>query len=123
MTSTIVRIIHCQEVNVNPLVKEPKSSNVEDTIVHARKTGKALIEKYEEKLQKHQIQGSVHSEFSTSPGELILSSVNRYKGTQIVMGSRGLGVIRRSILGSVSHYVLDHTHVPITIIPKSTSLS
>ena len=37
-----------------------------------------------------------------------------------VMGSRGLGVISRSILGSVSHFVLDHTKVPVTIIPRET---
>ena len=69
-----------------------------------------------------QIQGSVYSEYAASPGEMIISSVDRFHGNHIVMGSRGLGIIRRSILGSVSHYVLDHTSVPVTIIPKGTKI-
>ena len=71
---------------------------------------------------KFQIQGSVYSEYAASPGEMIISSVDRFHGNHIVMGSRGLGIIRRSILGSVSHYVLDHTSVPVTIIPKGTKI-
>ena len=33
----------------------------------------------------------------------------------IVMGTRGLGAIRRTILGSVSDYVLHHTKIPLVI--------
>lgn len=35
--------------------------------------------------------------------------------TLIVMGTRGLGTIRRTILGSVSDYVLHHAHCPVII--------
>jgi nucleotide-binding universal stress UspA family protein len=34
----------------------------------------------------------------------------------IVMGSRGRGAIRSAVLGSVSHFVLNHTAVPVLII-------
>jgi nucleotide-binding universal stress UspA family protein len=34
----------------------------------------------------------------------------------IVMGSRGRGAVRSAFLGSVSHYVLNHTTVPVLII-------
>ena len=33
----------------------------------------------------------------------------------VVTGSRGLGVIRRTVLGSVSDYVLHHVKVPVVI--------
>ena len=33
----------------------------------------------------------------------------------IVMGTRGLGTVRRTILGSVSDYVLHHAHCPVII--------
>ena len=36
------------------------------------------------------------------------------------MGSRGMGLLRRSILGSVSQYVIDHSRVPVTVIPKDS---
>ena len=41
----------------------------------------------------------------------------------IVMGSRGRGAIRSAFLGSVSHYVLNHTTVPVLIIHDGESES
>ncbi len=49
----------------------------------------------------------------------------------LVMGSRGRGAIRASLLGSVSHYALNHSRIPVLIVhtdedrlaadPKSTA--
>jgi nucleotide-binding universal stress UspA family protein len=39
----------------------------------------------------------------------------------VVMGSRGRGAVRSAVLGSVSHYVLHHTHVPLLIVHAGQS--
>ena len=33
------------------------------------------------------------------------------------MGTRGLSTIRRTVLGSVSDYVLHHTTIPVAVVP------
>ena len=52
------------------------------------------------------------------PGEAICELAKEKHVQIIVMGSRGLGAIRRTILGSVSDYVLHHAHIPVIIYPK-----
>jgi len=39
----------------------------------------------------------------------------------IVMGSRGRGVLSASLLGSMSHYALGHSHVPVLIVQADAS--
>jgi nucleotide-binding universal stress UspA family protein len=35
----------------------------------------------------------------------------------VAMGSRGRGAVGSAVLGSVSHYVLNHSPIPVLIIP------
>ena len=55
---------------------------------------------------------------SGAAGETICAIAMENKADAIVMGSRGLGVLRRTFLGSVSDYVLHHAHVSVTVVPS-----
>jgi nucleotide-binding universal stress UspA family protein len=50
------------------------------------------------------------------PGAELLKRARAADHDLIVMGSRGRGAVRSAVLGSVSHFVLNHTAVPVLII-------
>jgi len=52
-----------------------------------------------------------------SPGQAIVAAANGKGADIVVIGSRGLGMIKRKFLGSVSDYVLHHSSVPVCICP------
>jgi len=122
-----VRLIHCYEFKINPKWTDIKAVTGTTTIAQelqqTKATAKLLIEQYEAQLQKYKIMGSVHTEFSTTPGEMVIDCVSRFRGDHVVMGSRGLGMVRRTILGSVSQYVIEHSIVPVTVIPPKSGSS
>lgn len=56
------------------------------------------------------------------PGEAIIRAAEEEKVDMIVTGSRGQGQIRRTILGSVSDYIIHHSHVPVLICKHNSEL-
>ncbi|CAH3154165.1 unnamed protein product [Porites evermanni] len=50
-------------------------------------------------------------------GEVIVSYIKKEQATCIVMGCRGLGKLRRTLLGSVSDYVVRHSTIPVIVVP------
>lgn len=56
-------------------------------------------------------------ECCSKPGEGIVSCAEKEQADIIVMGTRGLSSLRRTVLGSVSDYVLHHSHKPVAVVP------
>jgi hypothetical protein len=52
---------------------------------------------------------------SGDPGECIVHKAKEAEAELIVTGCRGLGTIRRTILGSVSDYIIHHSDVPVFV--------
>jgi nucleotide-binding universal stress UspA family protein len=50
------------------------------------------------------------------PGTELLRRAEAANHDLIVMGSRGFGAVRSAVLGSVSHFVLNHGTVPVLIL-------
>lgn len=49
------------------------------------------------------------------PEHAIIDKLDKEKPKYIVTGTRGMGVIRRTILGSFSDFILRHAHCPVVI--------
>ena len=54
---------------------------------------------------------------SGKAGEEIVTQAAENHVNLIVMGSRGLNMVRRTFTGSVSDYVLHHAHIPVLVVP------
>ncbi|MBD3920544.1 universal stress protein [Paenibacillus sp. PR3] len=53
---------------------------------------------------------------SGSPSEVICQTATQEQADLIVMGSRGLGLVKEMLLGSVSHAVAQHAICPVLLV-------
>lgn len=53
---------------------------------------------------------------SGDPGEAIADFAEKFKAEAVVVGSRGLGMMKRVFLGSTSDYLAHHLNCPVMII-------
>ena len=79
---------------------------------------KSIADGYKKMCEKAGVQCSVYVEGTeNSPGEKICQMVKEKEASGVVMGSRGLNFLRRTFLGSVSSYVMNHSGVPVVVTP------
>jgi nucleotide-binding universal stress UspA family protein len=52
--------------------------------------------------------------------EVLMDQLRSGQYDLVVMGSRGRGALSASFLGSVSHFALNHSHVPVLIVHAET---
>lgn len=76
-----------------------------------------LIAKFAEILKKNSIKGKV-LRLTGKPKEAIIAASKDEKANMIVTGTRGLGIVGRTILGSVSDYVAHNSAIPVIIVRK-----
>ena len=57
----------------------------------------------------------MHMEAGLKPGQAICRAAEKENAFLIVMGTRGMGTVRRTILGSVSDYVNHHAKCPVVV--------
>ncbi|PKU78791.1 universal stress protein A-like protein [Dendrobium catenatum] len=52
------------------------------------------------------------------PRNVLCDAVERYHADVLVVGSHGYGVVKRTVLGSVSDYCAHHAHCTVMIMKK-----
>lgn len=90
--------------------------NIEEPHEEVRQMGKRLLDDYVRQVKE--AGGAVagaHFRMGR-PDEGIVAVAEEIGAGLIVMGSRGLGGVRRALMGSVSDSVVRHAHCPVMIV-------
>jgi nucleotide-binding universal stress UspA family protein len=87
---------------------------VADMFQQAEAQAEAVLRRARDRVPDHL---SVTTLLSTEPVEpSLMRQIKNGHHDLVVMGSRGRGAIRSALLGSISHYVLHHSPVPVLIV-------
>ena len=79
---------------------------------------KLLVEKFEKKAADAGVTHETILKLNQhGAGHTICDIASDKSADGIIMGSRGLNLVRRTLLGSVSSYVLNHSNTAVTITP------
>lgn len=81
-----------------------------------RSMGKRMLDDYVRQVEEAGgIVAEAHFRMGR-PDERIVAAAEEIGAGLIVMGSRGLGGVRRALLGSVSDSVVRHAHCPVMVV-------
>ncbi|CAG2199928.1 unnamed protein product [Mytilus edulis] len=69
-------------------------------------------------IKEEHIDGEAKPVEAKSAGEGVVHEANELGANVIITGTRGYGKVRRTILGSVSDYIIHHSSVPVIVCHK-----
>lgn len=98
-----------------PILVDDMTRVMEESIA----AGKELGQRYMQMAKDGKLQCKAFLHVDTKPGAALCKSAMDHKADIIVIGSRGLGAIKRTFLGSVSDYIVHNAAIPVAIIPPS----
>jgi nucleotide-binding universal stress UspA family protein len=110
--------------SINPTPDGPDQEPVIVTVTHAvpyfkypevKENGRTLVQRYGDKLAKSGFQIREALRLG-KPADEILAVAKQDKADLIVTGAKGLGAIRRVLLGSVSTRVVQHAHCGVLVV-------
>jgi nucleotide-binding universal stress UspA family protein len=93
------------------------SAEVRDSVLEqARSEAQTFLEGRAEQLRAEGAKVAESHLRTGEPDKEIVRLSEEIGATLIVMGSRGLGAVRRALMGSVSDSVVRHAHCPVLIM-------
>ncbi|XP_052795506.1 universal stress protein Slr1101-like isoform X4 [Mya arenaria] len=112
-----VIMAHCAEpgVNIPPTTMMTGNTAMVDSLLEQHeRNAKETLQTIDAAAGKHNIK-HVLERLHGPPGEAIVKAADSQNADMIVAGSRGFGTLRRTIMGSVSDYIVHHSKVPVMI--------
>lgn len=91
----------------NPIVIQQVAKHQEEEV-------NKVLDTLDKLAKMHKIHHKIELLYG-SPGEAVIQFAEQQNVDMIVTGSRGHGLIRRTIMGSVSDYIVHHCRVPVLI--------
>lgn len=111
----VIILVHTPErynfVDASPAV-------IQELLHEIKKKTQALEEKYKKKLEASNVKSAKFVTKEGAAGEAIVAIAEKEKANLIVTGTRGMGKLRRTFLGSVSDYVIHHAKCPVLVCRK-----
>ncbi|ESN98007.1 hypothetical protein HELRODRAFT_177680 [Helobdella robusta] len=109
--NNLLILVHALESSTGPT-----RDTWESQVQIGKRKQEELQERYISRFKEWGISGRFLSDIE-KPAEFLISSAKKKKATYLVMGSRGMGRMshRRTIIGSVSDYVLHHSDCPVIV--------
>ena len=97
------------------VISEEWQREVEKSIEKSKKTAAG----FDEKCKKANLTCSIMTETSDDgPGQRICEIAKEMNAAAIVVGSRGQNLLRRTLLGSVASYIVNHADIPVVVTPR-----
>jgi len=94
---------------------------LEETLRELEREAREVLEEQVKKIEEAGvIVAEAHLKMGGRPDEQIVELAEELGVGLIAMGSRGLGGIRRALMGSVSDSVVRHAHCPVLVVRRRT---
>lgn len=107
---------------VDPLLAEAAKLRFGLDLAHAET--EPALRKFYAATWSEEIAGAINANFDVrvgNPADVIIETAVRERTDLIVMGTHGLGGVRKWLLGSTTERVLRRTHTPVLAIPPTVS--
>jgi nucleotide-binding universal stress UspA family protein len=110
--------LHVVHVLASPLATHDPSSFAPEVWARLEQRERTTLEDVVGKIETSggEVKGSHHT--TGRPDAEIVALAEEIGAGLIVMGARGVGGIRRALMGSVSDSVLRHAHCPVLVVRK-----
>ncbi|BFZ10404.1 hypothetical protein BsWGS_13443 [Bradybaena similaris] len=112
-------LIHVPETYANVTMMSP--GKVQEILRECEAKIQSMQAMYLEKMKTEGIDGEFIRVDADKPGQAIVDCAIEHNASFIVTGTRGQGKVRRTILGSVSDYIIHHSPIPVLVCRHKSS--